>query len=160
MRRQGKYRLMIILSFIIALSLMICPIPRTLQWFWPEWLSLTLLYWVVALPQCIGLTGAFCAGLSMDILGGGILGQYSLAMSVVAFFANLLRNRLKLFPFWQQSTGVLVVIGFGQLTLFASQWFIGHPPKTLLYWGSCLSSVILWPWLYMLLKKYQKIFLH
>jgi len=159
--RQPLYlqeKIAIFVSFLFALILMIIPIPHVLQWFWPEWLTLFVIFWVVRVPQGVGITVAWLVGLAMDITGGGLLGQHALSMSVVAFLANLLRSRIKLFPFWQQALGVLVIVGFGQLILLAEQCLLGNPPHSLLYWSSCLTSVIIWPAVYLMLNFYKNHF--
>lgn len=145
----------IFLSLGFALLLMILPIPIQWQWLRPEWLTLFLIYWVLRDPEWVGVTMAWCVGLVMDTLGGVLLGQYALAMAVVVYLAHLLRYRLRLFPFWQQAFAVLVLVGVGQLILLTVQWLIGHPPKTILYWGSTITSVVLWPWFYRLMRYYE-----
>jgi len=135
---------------------MILPIPHDWQWLRPEWLMLVLIYWIFALPQSIGIFTGFSVGLVMDVLDGVLLGQYALTMVVVAFLARLLRNRLRLFPFWQQAVVILVLVGFGDLILLLVQWLIGHPPRSPLYWMSTISSVICWPWIYRLMRLYER----
>jgi rod shape-determining protein MreD len=145
----------IFLSLGFALLLMIIPLPIRWQWFRPEWLTLFLVYWVFRDPEWVGVMTAWFVGLIMDILGGVLLGQYALAMAVVVYFAHLLRHRLRLFPSWQQAFAVLILVGFGQLILVTVQWLIGRPPKTILYWGSTVTSVLLWPWFYRFMRYYE-----
>ncbi len=146
----------IFVSFFVAWLLMILPMPFDWQWLRPDWLTLVLIYWIFTLPQSVGILTAWCAGLVMDILSGGILGQQALSMVVVAFFARTLRYRLRLFPFWQQALGILLLVGLKDLVLLLVQWLIGHPPRTLLYWASTVSSVLLWPYVYRLLQVYER----
>lgn len=148
--------IVIFFSFFVALILMIIPLPYDWQWVRPECLTLVLIYWVFALPQTVGVVTGWCVGLAMDILGGVLLGQHALAMAIVAYFAYVLRNRLRLFPFWQQALIVFVLVGLGELLLLLVQWLMGHPPKTPLYWASTLSSVLVWPWMYRLLRMYER----
>lgn len=151
-----KQFIFIFFSFFMAWILMVMPLPHHWQWIRPEWLTLVLIYWVFALPQSVGVITGWCVGLVMDILGGVLLGQHALALAIVAYFSYLLRNRLRLFPFWQQALMVFVLVGLGELVLLLVQWLIGHPPKTPLYWASTLSSVLFWPWLYRLLRMYER----
>jgi rod shape-determining protein MreD len=151
-----KQFMIIFSSFFLAWILMIMPLPYDWQWIRPEWLTLVLIYWVFALPQTVGVMTGWCVGLVMDILGGVLLGQHAMAMAVVAYFAYLLRNRLRLFPFWQQALCVLMLVGVGELVLLLVQWLIGQPPRTSLYWASTFSSVIFWPWISRLLRMYER----
>ena len=42
------------------------------------------------------------------MLTGTLLGQHALGLSVVTFVAIQLHQRIRVFPFWQQSLGILV----------------------------------------------------
>lgn len=153
---QFRLFTLVFLSFIPAWILTILPVPQDWQWITPKWLTLTLIYWIFALPQSVGMVTGWLAGLVMDVLDGKLLGQYALAMVIVAFLARLLRIRLRLFHFWQQALMVLVLVGFGDLILLLAQWLIGHPPRSLLYWAPTLSSVLFWPWIHRLLRLYER----
>jgi rod shape-determining protein MreD len=150
-----KQNLPVFISILLAWMLMIVHLPNNWHWFRPEWLILVVIYWVFTRPQIVGVGIAWFAGLGMDILGGGLLGQYALALSIVAYFAHQLRYRSRLFPFWQQAFVILVLVGIAQLILLTVQWLVGHPPRSLWYWSSTLSSVIVWPWGYRLLRYYE-----
>ena len=51
---QLKY-LVIYLSLLVALVLMILPLPDWAQMFRPNWMALVLIYWTMALPKRVGL---------------------------------------------------------------------------------------------------------
>jgi len=159
MRSVSQF-LLIFSTFFLAWVLMIIPLPHQWQWLRPEWLTLVLIYWVFILPQSVGVITGWCVGLVMDVLGGVLIGQHALAMAIVAYFAYVLRNRLRTFPFWQQALIVFVLVGLGELILLLVQWLIGQPPRTALYWASTFSSVLFWPWLYRLLRMYERKLLH
>lgn len=144
--------LALIFSIFCALGLMTIHLPYQWQWLRPEWLSLVLIYWVFARPQLVGVGVAWLAGFVMDILGDVLLGQYAMAMAIVVYFTHLLRHRVRLFPLWQQAFVVIVLVGFGQLSLLTIQWLIGHPPRTIMYWSSTLTSALFWPFAYYFLK--------
>lgn len=135
---------------------MIVPLPIDWQWYRPEFVTLVLIFWVFVLPQSVGVITGWCLGLIMDMLGGVLLGQHALALSIVAYFAYVLRNRLRIFPFWQQLIMVFGLVGLGELILLAVQWLIGQPPSTPLYWVSTVSSVLCWPLIYRLLRTYER----
>lgn len=136
---------LIYLSLLLALILMIVPLPLSWQWMRPEWITLMLIYWVLREPDKVGVLTGWSLGLVMDIVGGVLLGQYALAMAVVVYFTHRLRNRMRFFLFWQELFVVMILIGFSQLLLVTIEWLIGHPPRTVWYWSSTLLSVLLWP---------------
>lgn len=152
---KGKVYLAILLSFLVAMMLMITPIGQSLKWSRPDWITLVLIYWVLVLPRHVGVLVAWTVGMVMDGLVGLTLGQYALSLTVVAMLTDLLRVRMRLFLFWQQTVIMVVLIGFGQMLLFWSQWIIGFPAQTLLYWSAVVSSVLLWPVVYFVLEVYR-----
>lgn len=154
MEQQFRQFIHIFLSFLVAWLFTILPLSSHWQWIQPKWLTLVLIYWIFALPQSIGIMAAWSVGLVLDILKGELLGQYALSMVIVALLARALRYRL--FPFWQQAAVIFILIGTGDLALFLIQWLIGHPPRSALYWVSSLSSVLLWPWVYRVLRLYER----
>ena len=115
-------------SIALALMLTIVPLPFSWQWFRPEWVTLILIYWIFRKPDYCGVILGWCVGLIMDILGGVLLGQYALAMSLLVYLTHLLRNRLNFFSFWQQMFVILILVGIAQLIPLLVQWLIGHPP--------------------------------
>ena len=83
----------IVLSFILALSLTIIPLPNIIEGLRPEFVSLTLIYWCMALPSRVGLGSAWTAGLFLDVLRDTLLGQHALALTLVAFFILQLHQK-------------------------------------------------------------------
>jgi rod shape-determining protein MreD len=64
----------ILVSLLCAYILAVLPLAPWAGWLRPEWLLLTLTYWVIALPHRVGLVTAAVAGLAMDVLEGAVLG--------------------------------------------------------------------------------------
>jgi rod shape-determining protein MreD len=139
-----RQKMFIFLSFVVAWILMIVPMPLEAYWLRPEWLTLTLIYWIFTAPGSVGIFSAWCVGLVMDSLYGHTLGQYALSMVIIAFFAHLLRYRIKVMPFWQQGLAVFVLVICGQGVLFLAQWCMHYPPKTLLSLVPSVISVGVW----------------
>ena len=52
----------------------------------PDLLSLVLVFWCVHQPLRIGIGWAFFLGLVMDVHQAGLLGQYALSYTVLAFW--------------------------------------------------------------------------
>lgn len=155
--RIGWFRFFVcVLSVLIAAILSIIPLPFEEHWARPEWMSLVLIYWLINEPTLVGVGVAFCVGLIMDGLKGGLIGENALAMTIVAYLTYLLRNQLRLHSFWTRSLCILVLVGFGQLTILCTRWCVGNPPQTLLVWLSTLTSVLLWPLIFRLLHFYGR----
>ena len=98
-------------SLALALLLGLLPLPGLLQPLRPYWLALVLAYWVLEAPERVGLGSAFLLGLVADLAFGGLLGEQSLRLVVLAFILERFRARLRFFPVSQQALtiGVLLV---------------------------------------------------
>jgi len=155
MYRKRPYGI-IFFTFLIALFLTIIPLPDWAQPVRPYWLMLIVIYWVMMLPEYVGVGLAWCAGLFFDVLQGSVLGQYALAMTVIAYLTFKLHYQLRVFPVWQQTIAVFLFISLGQLLILWSNALMGL--TTLAYWHHWLAvliSALLWPWLYGALHAYQ-----
>lgn len=142
---EGRGTWVIVLSFIIAFLLAVYPMPQQLLWARPEWVTLVLIYWVIALPQRIGITVSFTVGLVLDLLEGAVLGQNALSLTVVAYLSLVLYQRLRLFNVWQQAGVVFIMIGINELVAQWVQNLIGVGSKNLLFLLPALLSALLWP---------------
>lgn len=146
MKQTGQW-IFIFFTFLAAWVLMILPIPNEWQKYQPEWLMLVVVYWIFTKPQLLGIAIAWCAGLVMDILYGGILGQYALSLMLVAFFARFLRYRIRFMPRWEQWLMIFVLFSIGECILFLVQSTTGHSNSIIYYFIPVLSSLIVWPWI-------------
>ena len=72
--------LVIYLSLVVALVLMILPLPDWVQIYRPNWVVLVLIYWSMALPKRVGLWFAFFTGIILDASQGTLLGQHTLCL--------------------------------------------------------------------------------
>ncbi len=143
---QGPQAYWVILSsFFIALVLTVLPMPAWLQWGRPEWASLALIYWVIALPQRVGLVTAVLLGVFIDTLEGAVLGQNALALTVVATLALTLYQRLRVYNLWQQSAVVFVLVGIHQMICQWVQTLQGAGATSLMFLLPAVSSALLWP---------------
>ena len=85
----GNGRLTILATLCVAMLLMILPMPDWARPFRPQWVTLVLLYWAIALPHRVGVGSGFATGIVLDVLTGTLLGQHALGLSIVTFIAIL-----------------------------------------------------------------------
>lgn len=116
--RAGHRTWPMLLSLLVALSLEVTPLPADLSPWRPPWLALTAIYWALAYPRRYGLAVAWIAGLVLDVLKGGVLGQHALAMTVATWLTLRFHLRLRVFPVWQQTAAVGALIGVHQFLVF------------------------------------------
>ena len=155
-RNTAVIYLPVMISFIIAFSLMIIPLSPTIKCLRPDLVTLLLIYWVINLPSKVGIVFAFLIGLLFDLLTGHLLGSMGLALSIIAFLTINLRMRLKIYRFWQKFAIIMLLVGCGQLISLWIQMLVGHPPANFLYWFTSIISALLWPVVYMVLNSYQR----
>ena len=156
MSRQGNGGWLIALSFLAAFFLTAYPLPMELRWTRPDWVALVLIYWVLALPQRVGIVLAFCAGICVDLLEGAMLGQHAFSLSVVAYLTLLLYQRLRQFNMLQQVVIVFTMVGINQLVAQWIQNLTGVGAVSPLYLVPALLSALLWPATLLLLRRLRR----
>ncbi len=155
-RPRGGF--VIVATFVAALLLTILPLPEWMVKFRPEWVALILIYWCMALPQRVGIISGFMLGLLLDTLQGAVLGQHALALVVIAYLTNRVHQQVRVYPMWQQALSVMGLLLLYQLLLLWVNGITGIKSQVWLYWLPTLSSTLLWPWLYLILRDIRRNF--
>ncbi len=138
----------ILLTFLLALILVIFPLPGWAEGLRPQWAALILLYWSLALPSRVGVGIGWLVGLCQDALLGTLLGQHALAFALIAFLVSRLHQHLRLVPVWQQAIAVLALLTAVQLVIFWVNGIIGRPAPDWQAWASIGVGAALWPFIY------------
>lgn len=147
----------ILLSFIFSFMLAIIPLPIWATIWRPDWVEMVLIYWCLAIPQRIGIITAWSIGIIYDVLHNSLLGQHALLFSLIAYISIKLHRQIRLFPLWQQAIVIFGLITITHLLNIIINSILGHPPLVLLsfiYEG--LSSMLLWPWLFIILRDMRR----
>ncbi len=150
--------LVILITLCIALTLTILPLPESVREFRPQWVALVLIYWCMALPHRVGVGFGFSFGILLDVLTGTLLGQHALGLSVVAFATVKLHQRVRVFPLWQQSLVVLVLLVVEHLLALWVMGAINERPPGLIYWAVPPIGALLWPWVFVVLRDLRRRF--
>jgi len=112
-----------------------------------------LIYWVIALPHRVGLFTAWIVGFFVDVLEGSLLGLNAIALTLIAYVALSLYQRLRMFTPLQQSITILMLIGVYQLLIFWVLTATGqNTPQNLMFVVSSVSSALFWPLVFVLLR--------
>lgn len=150
--------MVIVLSFIAAMALTVVPLPSFLAAVRPEWVVLVLIYWCMALPERVGVGVGWIAGLLLDVLRGGLLGQHALSFAVVAYVTLQFYQRLRVFPLWQQSVSVFVLVLLHLLLQLWIKGISGKPADALSVLLPAVSSMVVWPAVFLLLRSLRRRF--
>lgn len=135
----------ILLSFVFALIAHMIMLPDWAENLRPDWITMVLIYWCIALPERVGVGVGWLAGLMLDVSSGALLGQNALILAIVAYLALRLHQRIRLFPLWQQSVSILLLILLHLMLVLWIKGAIGLSTETWAYWIPALTSMALWP---------------
>lgn len=148
----------IIVTLLSAIVLTLLPLPEWAMWVRPAWVLMVLIYWAMVIPYRVGVGMAWIMGIVLDLLTGTLLGEHALAMTVVIYLVSRLHLQLRMYPLLQQGMTTFVFVLIYQFILYCIQGFIGDLPGSYLYWVSAVTSMLFWPWLYLLLRDCRRWF--
>ena len=144
-RVRGSGRLFVIATIIVALMLMVVPLPDGAKPFRPDWATLTLIYWAMTMPRTWSVGSAWIVGIVLDVAQGTILGQHALALSVVVFVTVKFHLLMRVFPMQQLAATVFALLALYQFLLFWINGVAGVDAPAIAYWAPVLSGTLLWP---------------
>ena len=149
---------MIFFTLLIALMATIMPMPLTIDMFRPDWVLLVLVYWSLALPHRVNVLTAWWLGFIIDVLLGSILGVHAAVMALTVYISAANFQKIRNFSLWQQSLIVGLFSALYHLLIFWSQRFLTDTPFLPSYLYPVLTSLLVWPWIFMLLRKVRRHF--
>ena len=152
---QLKY-LVIYASLVVALILMILPLPDWAQMYRPNWMALVLIYWSMALPKRVGLWFAFFSGIILDTSLGTLLGQHTLALVIIIFFNLNFYQRIRVLSLAQQAIYVFALLLINQVVVAWVEGIMGRPTPLLAYFGAPLVGMLIWPWVFVILRDIRR----
>ena len=152
---QLKY-LVIYLSLLVALVLMILPLPDWVQIYRPNWIALTLIYWSMALPKRVGLWFAFFTGIILDTSLGTLLGQHTLALVIIIVINLNFYQRIRVLGLAQQAIYVFVLLLIEQVVVAWVEGVLGRPTPLLAFFGAPFVGMLIWPWVFVVLRDIRR----
>ena len=154
--RIASGRWVIFLSIFAALALAVWPLPDFMEPWWPSWLAIVLIYWGMALPMRVNIGTFWVAGLLLDVLKGAVLGEHAIALTVLAFTTYRWHLQVRVFPIQQQILAVGMLLALYQFILFWVRGIVGASMPPLYHAGPVLTSAVVWPWLFLLLRELRR----
>ena len=109
---------LILFTLLCAMVLAILHLPETwpdwLGWLRPAWVALVLFYWVMELPDRVGLVAAWMTGLAVDVLQADPLGLNGALLAAITWFGWRFYERLRMYTWLQQGAVIaMLLIGTG-----------------------------------------------
>jgi len=150
--------IIILLTLLLALIATIIPMPLSVDAFRPDWVLVVLIYWCLALPSRVNVITAWILGFILDVLLGSILGVHAAALAISVFIIAENFQKIRNFSIWQQSIIVGVVAALYHLIVFWLQRFLTDVVFLPSYLYPVITTIILWPWALLLLRKIRRHF--
>jgi len=147
-----------IITAIGAFMLAIMPLPDWAVEFRPDWVTLVLIYWAMAVPTRVGVTVAWFAGLLLDVSYGTLMGQHAVGMVLVIYIIHLQHQRLRVASLLQQAIVIFILLLVKQLLTLWVDGMLGRAPHSWLYFMPTITSTLLWPWTYLILRDLRRKF--
>ena len=138
--------------------LAIMPLPDWAVEFRPEWVTLVLIYWAMTAPSKIGISVAWFTGLLLDVSYGTLMGQHAIGMVLVIYVIHIQHQRLRMASLLQQAIVIFALIFIKQLLILWVNGMLGRAPGSWLYFMPTITSTLLWPWVYLILKDLHRKF--
>lgn len=152
LKRPASRRRMI-LSYLIALVVMMLPWQGYSLFLRPDLVALLILYWSLREPRRMGGWGPFVMGLLVDVADGTTLGMHSLSYSVIFFLANSFRVRILSFYILHQTIQIFLLLLTEHLLNLAVVWFLKEGFPQWFWLLQVPITAILWPLLPRLLER-------
>jgi rod shape-determining protein MreD len=136
------------ISIVLAFLFMLVPLPGQWSGLKPFLLALVIVFWVLEVPEKMGLGRIFLIGLALDLAGFNLLGEHALRLLLIAGIVLQMRSQFRFYPVWQQSLVLLAVL-YLDLLLY---WILHRLQGDTIAPGSWLAPLLaflIWPWLYM-----------
>ncbi len=155
-RKQGLF--IILVTFLISLLITLVPLPDWARPFRPQWYTLVLIYWAMAHPERIGVGAGWLLGLIVDVMTESLPGQHALTLSLVAYTVVRLHTQIRVFPLWQQSVTVMILLFLEPLIATWAMGITHQPPPPPLYWFTPVIGMLLWPRIFIILPDVSRRF--
>lgn len=143
-QRTWREIFIIFISILTAFGLSLLPIPITLSPFIPDWVLLTLIYWMIYSPKYVGFSIVWLCGLLTDVLTNSLLGEHAAASIFVAYFTLKFYRRIRLSSVWQQVISIGLLLAMYRFILFWIQGIIQQPISNE-HWISIVTGTLIWP---------------
>jgi len=154
--KNGRGSWVVLFSFGFALVLTILPLPKWAYLWRPEWVAMVLIYWCIAIPHRVGITAGWSIGLIHDVLSDTLLGQHALGFCIISYFSVALHQQIRIFPVFQQTIGVGILIVITQLPEIWIRGILGRPQLGLEFFYPSIISMILWRWVFITLREMRR----
>jgi len=160
MQEKHHYYIKIILNVVITvffgMLLTILPLPHSLFWFYPSWVLMILIFWLIFFPSYINLFTFWLAGLLMDLLTGVLIGQTAFIFLSTAYIIMRFFDRFACFVMWRQSLLILLLTTINMFFTYCINALTGDASFHATYLSTILLNTLLWPVIFFCLTHFYR----
>ena len=106
----------------------------------------------MAAPQRVGVGAAWLVGLGLDFLTFGLVGSHALTKTVIAFLVGRVALRLRVYPVWQQSVFILILLVIEAAILVTIGHLLSGYWSGMFSWKALAVGLAVWPLLVLVLR--------
>lgn len=118
---------------------------------------MVIFYWALSLPDRVGPWVGLLVGTVMEVLLVHNFGVLGLGLAVLAFMVSRASSQLQVLSLWQQAIIVGLLIGIYKLIIGWLNGLISDFSISTEYWYSLLGDMLLWPFVFILLRELRRI---
>ena len=145
----------IVLSIIIGSVLVVYPLSYTLAGWRPLIMLMITVYWILLQPTWCGVWFAFAVGLFTDLLLDAPLGLHALSFVLLTFSIRWFVRERRLMTFGNTWAIASVAILAHLIYVLFAQIISDMQFSITRHWQPLMSSILTWPILYYLLRKWR-----
>jgi rod shape-determining protein MreD len=153
---KGHNYWVVLVTFIVALMLTAMPLPEGVTVWRPAWVAMVVIYWSMALPQRVSIGTAWVLGILLDVMQGSLLGQHAIGLAIVAYVTAKLHLQIRQHPLYQQSLFVGLMVAVYLCLVVWVNGVNGRPPQSWAFLTPVMTSMLLWPWLFVILRDVRR----
>ncbi len=155
---RGGWAILLSLAVAMLLSVVHLPEwwPQWLGWLRPNWVALTVFFWVLAVPHRFGLVTAWFFGLLVDVLQAEPLGLNAVVLSVLTYVTWSIYERVRMFPALQQAIVLFMLLLFAELLRMLCYMLLQSGEASGGFVVVAAASALLWPIVRRLLSSVQR----
>ncbi len=158
---SSSIRNLIFIWSIILLSILltIIPLPNLIDSFRLPWLMMAVIYFSIFNVSLIGIVSSWVSGLLLDLIGGGLMGEHAMILSILSYLSYRFRFQIRIYPLWQIMFVVFLLLCLGEFISLWIEGFSGYIRINIMNWINILIAVTLWPIFMGFIQKMESIFL-
>jgi rod shape-determining protein MreD len=112
-----------------------------------------MFYWVMVLPDRVGMISAWCIGLLLDVLRGDPLGVNAICLATLTYVTWSLYERLRMYSVPQQGAVILGLVLAADLFRSVVQIFARDGQFDWRFVAPAVISMLIWPLVYASLSR-------